>query len=177
MVRNEFEMGENNPEMILLQRMIASAYEWHNYGKSTIGNRADIERVPIENLRDFYIRYYQPDNAILVVAGKFQPKKVLELVAKYFGPIPKPERQLNSTYTEEPPQDGEHVVRLRRTGSVAVVGATYHVPAGGEADFPAVEVLTAILADEPSGRLYKSLVETKRRQTSMARPGRCTTRA
>jgi zinc protease len=161
-VRNEFEMGENSPESILMQRMVATAYEWHNYGKSTIGNRADIERVPIENLHEFYTRYYQPDNAMLVVAGKFQPKKVLELVAKYFGPIPRPERVLNSTYTEEPPQDGERVVRLRRTGSVAVVGATYHIPAGGDPEFPAVEVLANILSDEPSGPLYKSLVQTKK---------------
>jgi zinc protease len=161
-VRNEFEMGENDPESILMQKMIATAYEWHNYGKSTIGNRADIERVPIENLHEFYTRFYQPDNIILVVAGKFEPKKALEWVVKYFGPIPRPERQLNSTWTEEPPQDGERAVRLRRVGSTAVVGAVYHIPAGGDPDFPAVEVLAQILADEPSGRLYKSLVETKK---------------
>jgi len=161
-VRSEFEMGENRPEMILMQRMIAAAYEWHNYGKSTIGNRADIERVPIENLQDFYHRYYQPDNTIVVVAGKFDPKKALELIASYFGRIPRPERQLNTTYTEEPPQDGEHVVRLRRVGDVAVVGATYHIPAGGSEEFPAIEVLEGILSDNPSGRLYKSLVETKK---------------
>src|SRR5262245_64513219 len=70
-VRNEFEAGENSPEAILNQRMMAVAYEWHNYGKSTIGNRSDIERVPIENLRAFYRKYYQPANAVLVVAGKF----------------------------------------------------------------------------------------------------------
>jgi zinc protease len=51
-VRNEFERGENDPQSILMQRMTAVAYEWHNYGKSTIGNRADIERVPVESLRD-----------------------------------------------------------------------------------------------------------------------------
>jgi zinc protease len=129
--------------------MISTAYEWHNYGKSTIGNRADIERVPIENLHDFYTRFYQPDNTILVVAGKFDPKKALEWVVKYFGSIPRPERQLNSTYTEEPPQDGERIVRLRRVGSTAVVGAVYHVPAGGDPEFPAVEVLAQILADDP----------------------------
>ena len=50
-VRNEFEMGENSPERVLSQRMMAVAYEWHNYGKSTIGNRTDIERVPVDNLR------------------------------------------------------------------------------------------------------------------------------
>ena len=71
MVRNEFEMGENSPEAVLSQRMTAVAYEWHNYGKSTIGNRTDIERVPVDNLRAFYKKFYQPDNAMLVVAGKF----------------------------------------------------------------------------------------------------------
>ena len=86
-------------------------------------------------------------------------------MAKYFGPIPRPERHLNSTYTEEPPQDGERIVRLRRVGSTAVVGAVYHVPAGGEAEFPAVEILAQILSDDPSGRLYKSLVETKKAAT------------
>src|SRR5580704_15430672 len=161
-VRNEFEMGENDPESILMQKMIATAYEWHNYGKSTIGNRADIERVPIESLHDFYTRFYQPDNVILVVAGKFESKKTLEWVAKYFGPIPRPERPLNTTYTEEPPQDGERIVRLRRVGSTAEVGAVYHIPAGGDPEYPAVEVLAQILADDPAGRLYKSLVETKK---------------
>ena len=71
-VRNEFESGENSPSRVLNQRMMAVAYEWHNYGKSTIGNRSDIERVPIDNLRAFYRKYYQPDNALLVVAGKYR---------------------------------------------------------------------------------------------------------
>jgi zinc protease len=55
-VRNEFERGENSPQRVLMQRMMSAAFEWHNYGKSTIGNRADIERVPIDNLKDFYRR-------------------------------------------------------------------------------------------------------------------------
>ncbi len=86
-VRNEFEMGENSPQRVLSQRMMAVAYEWHNYGKSTIGNRSDIERVPVDNLRAFYKRFYQPDNAMLVVAGKFDEKKALEYITKYFGSL------------------------------------------------------------------------------------------
>src|SRR5205807_9716062 len=97
-VRNEFEMGENSPEGILNQRMMAIAYEWHNYGKSTIGNRADIERVPVDNLREFYRKFYQPDNCMVVVAGKFDESKALLLVQKYFGSIKKPDRQLPITY-------------------------------------------------------------------------------
>ena len=129
-VRNEFEMGENSPERVLSQRMTAVAYEWHNYGKSTIGNRSDIERVPVDNLRAFYKRFYQPDNAMLVVAGKFDEKKALEYITKYFGALPRPDRKLPATYTEEPPQDGERVVTLRRVGDVGLVGLLYHVPVG-----------------------------------------------
>ena len=161
-VRNEFERGENSPQRVLLQRMMSAAFDWHNYGKSTIGNRADIERVPIENLKAFYKKFYQPDNAILIVAGSFDPAKALAYAAESFGSIEVPDRELPETYTEEPAQDGERTVVLRRVGDVAQVGAVYHVPAGSDPTFAAVEVLQSVLADTPSGRLYKSLVETKR---------------
>jgi len=161
-VRNEFEAGENSPGRVLSQRMMAVAYEWHNYGKSTIGNRSDIERVPVDNLRAFYKRFYQPDNAVLVIAGQFDEKKALEYITKYFGSLPKPDRKLQETYTEEPPQDGERVVTLRRIGDVGLVGLLYHVPAASHAEFPTVEILGDILDSEPSGRLYKALVESKK---------------
>ncbi len=159
-VRNEFEAGENSPERVLSQRMMGVAYEWHNYGKSTIGNRSDIERVPADSLRAFYKKYYQPDNAMLVVAGKFDEKKAIEYISKYFGSIPRPDRKLQETYTEEPAQDGERSVMLKRVGDVGVVGLVYHVPAGSHAEFAAVDILAEILGSEPSGRLYKALVET-----------------
>ncbi len=167
-VRNEFESGENSPENILSQRMMAVAYEWHNYGKSVIGNRSDIEKVPVDNLRAFYRKHYQPDNAVLVVAGKFDEKKALEYISKYFGSLPKPDRKLSLTYTEEPAQDGERFVTLRRVGNVGLVGLIFHVPAGSHAEFPAVQLLADILDSEPSGRLYKALVETKKASSVMA---------
>lgn len=161
-VRNEFERGENNPRSILDQRMWAVAYEWHNYGKSTIGNKADIERVPVANLKAFYRKYYQPDNAMLVVAGKFDEKKALGMIQKYFGTIPKPKRKLPKTYTEEPTQDGERIVTLRRVGDVSVVGAQFHVTSGPHPDYAAIAVLEDLMTSSPSGRLYESLVKTKR---------------
>lgn len=161
-VRSEFERGENDPLRILRQRIFSVAFDWHNYGKSTIGNRADIERVPIDKLKAFYKRHYQPDNAVLVVAGQFDRDKALELIEKYFGSIPRPSRQLDSTYTEEPAADGERTVVLRRVGEVGAVGVAYRVPAGPHTDFPSIDVMTDILTNEPSGRLYKALVETKK---------------
>ncbi|CAN5730158.1 pitrilysin family protein [soil metagenome] len=161
-VRNEFESGENNPTRVLLDKMLASAYQWHNYGNTVIGARSDIENVPIDRLQAFYKKYYQPDNAILLVAGKFDEMKTLGIIKEKFGAIPKPERTLPPNYTIEPTQDGERQVTVRRTGDTQFVLAGYHVPPGASADFAAVEVLTEVLSDTPSGRLYKALVEPKK---------------
>jgi zinc protease len=158
-VRNEFERTENMPEVVLEDKMMAAAYQWHNYGKSTIGSRSDIERVPIENLRAFYKRHYQPDNAILIVAGKFDEKRAMDQIAKYFGSIPRPTRKLSPTWTVEPVQDGEREVILRRNGDVAVVGLVYHGVAGADPGKVAEDALVDILTNKPSGRLYKALVE------------------
>ena len=168
-VRNEFERGENNPGSILNQRIYAAAYEWHNYGKSTIGSRSDIERVPIENLQAFYKKYYQPDNVVLIVAGKFDEAKALALVEKYLGSIPKPTRKLDATYTEEPPQDGERTVTLRRVGAVGSVGVAYHVPSASHADWAPLSLLGGIISQSPNGRLYKALVESKLATSASAR--------
>jgi len=87
-VRNEYESSENLPFNVLLKRMLGSAYDWHNYSKDVLGARSDIENVPIERLQAFYRHYYQPDNAVLLIAGKFNPETALELVAGSFGTIP-----------------------------------------------------------------------------------------
>ncbi len=160
-VRNEFEAGENNPLGVLQKRTLSTAFLWHNYGNSVIGSRADIENVPIERLQAFYRHFYQPDNAMLVVAGKIDEAETLKLVHEYFSPIPKPDRALRRTYTAEPPQDGERYVVLRRVGDIQAIFMVYHVPAGTHEDFAAVDIASSILGDQPSGRLYKALVETE----------------
>jgi zinc protease len=166
-VRQEFENGENNPFSILNQRMMAAAYEWHNYGKSTIGNRSDIERVPIDKLHAFYKKYYRIDNVVLIVAGKFDEAKALAYVGKYYGSIKSPDTELEQTYTEEPAQDGERNVILRRTGEVPMVGLMYHIPAASHEDNPAAEILSMVLGETPSGRLFKALVEKNKKATSI----------
>lgn len=161
-VRNEFEMGENDPSSVLEERITSTAFLWHNYGKSTIGSRADLENVPIDRLQAFYRKYYQPDNAVLVVAGKIDEPKTLEMVNQYFGTIPKPAREIPPTYTSDPVQDGERNVTLRRTGDVQVVMAAYHIPAGTHPDFAPLQVLARVLGSPPSSRLHKALIDTKK---------------
>ena len=167
-VRNEFERGENSPAGVLMRRIEAVAYDWHNYAKPTIGNRSDIERVPIQNLQAFYRKYYQPDNVMLIVAGKFDEAKALAMITKHFGVVPRPARKLEATWTEEPAQDGERQVTLRRIGDVGVIGVAYHIPSGAHEDTAALQVLANILSTRPSGRLYKALVETKKAASASA---------
>lgn len=160
-VRNEFELDENAPNNVLQERILSTMFLWHNYGKSTIGSKEDIERVKAENLKAFYKKYYQPDNAVLIIAGKFDEQKALAMVQQYFGPVPKPTRVLQAPYTVEPPQDGERSVMLRRTGDIQYIGMGYHTPSVADKDFVANDVLVEILTNNPSGTFYKKLIDTK----------------
>ena len=87
-VRNEFERGENNPASILRERVASTAYLWHNYGKSAIGSKDDIEKVPVNRLAEFYKKYYQPDDAVLVITGRLDEAKTLQMVAETMGKLP-----------------------------------------------------------------------------------------
>ncbi len=145
-VRNEFERGENDPQSILEERVVSTAYLWHNYGKPVIGSRADIEKVPIDRLAAFYKKYYQPDNAVLVIAGQFDAAKALAYVADTCGKIPRPARKLDEPYTVEPPQDGERYVELRRVGTNPAVIVAWHAPALSNPDSAALEVLSGIMS-------------------------------
>jgi zinc protease len=160
-VRNEFEAGENDPGSVLEERIIASGYLWHNYGKSTIGSKEDIERVPVDNLRAFYKKYYQPDNAVLMVAGKFDETKALAWIQQFYSNIPKPTRVLQPTYTVEPVQDGERYVELKRVGDIQYMGMMYHTASYSDIDYAANQALLNILTNNPSGILYKAMVEKK----------------
>src|SRR5580704_1723701 len=171
-VRNEFERGENSPQSILRERVAATAYLWHNYGKSTIGSKDDIEKVPVERLEAFYKKFYQPDNAVLILTGRLDETKTLQAVADTMGRIPRPTRQLDQTYTVEPAQDGERFVELRRVGTGPEVVMAYHGPAAGHPDEAALQVLAAIMSGSGGGRggrgggggegrLAKALVDTK----------------
>src|SRR5262245_27863209 len=143
-VRNEFERGENSASGVLEERVLSTAYLWHNYGKSTIGSRADIERVPIDRLAAFYQKHYQPDNAVLTIAGQIDTSRTLSMIAETLGGISRPTRKLDETYTIEPAQDGERSVELRRVGKGKNLILAYHSPALAHADSAVLEVLSGI---------------------------------
>ncbi|HUA63836.1 MAG TPA: pitrilysin family protein [Verrucomicrobiae bacterium] len=179
-VRNEFERGENNPGSILSERVEATAYLWHNYGKSTIGSKEDIERVPVDRLEAFYHKYYRPDNCVAVITGKIDETKTLQFVADSLGKIPEPKTPVEQTYTVEPPQDGERYVELKRVGQNPELIVAYHSVAAGHPDSAVLQVMAALMSGggggrggrgggggrggadpENEGRLRKFLVDTK----------------
>ncbi len=178
-VRNEFERGENNPGSILSERVEATAYLWHNYGKSTIGSKEDIERVPVDRLEAFYHKYYRPDNCVAVITGKIDETKTLQFVADSLGRIPQPKTPVEQTYTVEPPQDGERYVELKRVGQNPELIVAYHSVAAGHPDSAVLQVMAALMSGggggrggrggggrggadpENEGRLRKFLVDTK----------------
>ncbi len=161
-VRNEMESGENDPQRSLWQRMAAAAFDWHNYGKSTIGARTDVEQVDIAHLQAFYRRYYQPDNAVLLVGGRFDAAGTLATIERVFGAIPRPQRTLAPTYTLDPVQDGPREVTVQRVGDLQLAAVLYHTAAGSHPDAAALAALGEIMAATPTGRLHKSLVEAKK---------------
>ena len=169
-VRNEYERGENAPAAVLAKRMQSVAFDWHNYRNATIGNRSDIENVAIDNLRAFYRTYYQPDNAVLLVAGKFDEAAALQIVAESFAPLPRPARALPRHWTVEPAQDGERTFAVRRPGDVQLVMVSYKVPGALHADAEAFSVAAHVLGSAPAGRLHKALVETGKATNVAARP-------
>jgi zinc protease len=159
-VRNEMERNDNNAGRVLTETMMGAAYRWHSYGKPTLGARADVENVGIDNLQAFYRKYYQPDNAVLVVAGKFDAQRTLGWVERYFGAIPKPTRALAPTYTVEPPQEGERTVQLARIGAARMIEVLYHVPPTMHPDATLLDIVSQILGSVPGGRLHKVLVQS-----------------
>ena len=160
-VRNEFERGENDPVSVLGKRVTSAAYTWHAYGHVPIGPRSDIENVPIANLQAFYHRWYRPDNATLLIAGRFDRDAALRQIARDFGPIARPAEAMTQPYTVEPAQDGERSVIVRRVGGQPVIEAYYHVPALAHPDTAAILVYEMLMSLQPSGHLYQGLVASR----------------
>ena len=156
-VRNEWERAESEPGRVLAERMRAAAYTAHGYRHSVLGAKSDIENMPVERLHAFYRRHYRPDNATLIVAGRFDEAAVKVRIEAAFGPIAKPAETLPATYSLELPQDGERHVALRRTGGQASTAVMYHLPAGGTREGVAARILAETLS-QGRGPVARGLV-------------------
>lgn len=158
-VRNEFEIGENNPFQALHKEIFAAAFQAHPYHHSTIGWRSDIENVPIEKLRAFYDTFYWPDNATVSVLGDIDPAAALALVRKYYGGYTHSPQSIPQVYTVEPEQTGPRRVTVQRSGEIGMVGLAYKVPEARHADYAALNVLGMILGSGKTSRFYRALTD------------------
>jgi zinc protease len=180
-VRNELERGQNEPMLVLDEAVYATAFREHPYHHPTIGWRADVENVPTARLKEFYDTFYHPNNATVIVAGDFERQRALSLVAEQFGAFPASPSPIPEVYTDEPPQQGERRLLIRRTGELPLVQVAYRTPAAlgqmnvlsnaelaaraaappdGNDLFPLV-VLSSVLSNGVTSRLYQALVETE----------------
>ncbi|HET8772818.1 MAG TPA: pitrilysin family protein [Thermoanaerobaculia bacterium] len=158
-VRNEYEIGENNPWQALWKATVSSAILAHPYHWSTIGYRSDIEGVTIEKLREHYKTFFHPNNAEALLVGDFDTEKALALFDREFGSFPKSSKPIPQVITVEPPQEGERRAIVQRPGTVGMVMIGWMRPGALDPDFIPLEVLNSILADGVNSRLYRALVE------------------
>ena len=158
---------EDDPDGYLSEEFLAAAYKAHPYGWPVIGWMEDIARITPAELRTFYDRYYQPNNALLVIVGDVEARRIVGRVREIFGKIPRapaPPPML----AVEPPQLGERRVLLRKADARSpIVYIGFHVPNHQSGDGPALELLSTILQDGRASRLYRRLVYERRMALSI----------
>ena len=170
---SELQGGENDPDQLLDQELIATAFKAHGYRHPTIGWLSDLQTMTRDDLYGYYRRYYVPNNATLVIVGDVAQDEALGRVEHYFGAI-QPGAALVRARTAEPEQTGERRVTIRKPGTTAYLKVGYHAPAVTEPGFVPLLILDAVLTGakglnlwssfrvpppQRSTRLYRALVE------------------
>ncbi len=158
-VRNEYEIGENDPAQALDKAVIAAAIEAHPYHWSTIGYRSDIEGVSTEKLREHYNNFFWPNNSEAILVGDFDEAKALAMFDREFGVSPRSSKLVPQVITQEPQQEGERRVVIRRPGKISLIEVAYMRPNSMHPDFIPLDVLASILGTGVNSRLYQALVE------------------
>src|SRR5262245_35832798 len=158
---------EDDPEGYLEEEFLAAAYKAHPYGWPVIGWMADIQRINPPELRAFYNRFYQPNNALLVVAGDVDSRRVVARARETFRRIPRAPAP-PAVDSVEPAQLGERRVQVYKTDArAAIVYIGFHVPNYRSKDAPALELLSTILQEGRASRLYRRLVYERRMALSI----------
>ena len=158
-VRNEFERSRNDPFEILSEEVMAAAFTTHPYRIPTIGIKEDIEGSTAAKLREFYDKFYWPNNATLTVFGDVSAKDLGSLVIRHFGPIARSPHTIPVMTTVEPVQAKPRKVEIKKPAGVSVVDLAYKTPPAVDADFLPLYVLGTVLAGGFSSRLQKKIVD------------------
>jgi len=151
---------ENSNWFFLNEQVKSVAFMAHPYRWSVIGYESDIKNWRKEDLQKYFETYYAPNNGVVVMVGDLTLSEVKHLAQKYFEPIPaqKPPRPV---HTEEPEQLGERRLWVTKDVSTAHIMIAYHVPETKSDDYYELDILSSILSDGRSSRLYNALVDEK----------------
>jgi zinc protease len=165
-VKEERRLRENTPTGPMHEELGALAFKAHPYQWPVIGWMSDIESISREDLLAYYKTYYVPNNATLIIVGDVDPTQTMELVQRHFGPIPQgpPPPPVRPP---EPPQLGERRAEIPRPTALAAIAIAYHAPPFDHPDAMALEVLSQILSQGQSSRLYQELVYNRQMATSV----------
>lgn len=159
-VRNEYERSRNNPGDLLEEAVWAAAFAAHPYHHPIIGWKDDIEGSTAEKLREFYDRYYHPDNATLIVIGDISPTELAKEVPAAFGRIPQAPAPIPPMTVVELPQEGPRRVELHRPGETTLIMVGHKSPRATDQSMPVLMLFSQILAGGLSSRLERALVDT-----------------
>ncbi len=163
-VISELQGYENSPDYRLGRAVMKAAFPTSPYGLPVGGTKADVQSFAVQQVRDYYQKYYRPDNATLVIVGNFKTAAALALVNDTFGKIPKPLTPLTTSVPKAIPASAavpsQAPILLKEPGSAALLNAVYPLPNAAHPDTPALQVMDYILTGGRSSRLYQELVET-----------------
>lgn len=158
---------DNNPMGYLQFRVFNNTFIYHPYHWTPIGFMDDIKNWTIEDIKDFHSTYYQPQNAIVVVAGDIKKDDVFSYVEKHFKDIKNTKEIPSSVHTVEPKQDGERRAIINKESNVQMLAMTYHIPNFEHEDQIALSALSQLLSSGKSSILQKVLVDEKRLANSV----------
>ena len=158
---------DNNPMGYLQFRVFNNTFIYHPYHWTPIGFMDDIKNWTIEDIKDFHSTYYQPQNAIVVVAGDIKKDDVFSYVEKHFKNIKNTKDIPSSIHTVEPKQDGERRAIINKESNVQMLAMTYHIPNFEHEDQIALSALSQLLSSGKSSILQKVLVDEKRLANSV----------
>ena len=161
--RKSAGMRVDNPPYGRLAEMVYDAtFTTHPYKHQVIGSMADLEAARIEDVRDFFETYYVPENAVLVIAGDFDPVATGELVQRYFGRVPKAKKPVPRDIPQEPTQTTERRLTVYEDVPLPAVVVAHHITFDGHPDSYPLHIVNKVLSDGNSSRIYRSLVYEKR---------------
>jgi zinc protease len=154
---------DNRPYGTIIEKTMENAYKVHPYKWTPIGYPEDLNKATLQEFMDFHSIYYVPNNATLSIAGDLDIEATKKLIDKYFGSIPRGTKPFNIPTVVEPVKTAEVRDTVYDNIQLPAVIMSYHIPAQGTADAYALSMLTTLLSDGQSSRMYKSIVDQQQK--------------